>query len=78
MPLELLQKIAKQTLPLTVTDIAQIDKLRVLQAAGHVVVRLSSPSQKKQLARVESITPTGHEALLGYAAAPEEGSSLGS
>jgi hypothetical protein len=36
MPVELLKKISKRALPLTITDIESIDKLRVLCASGHV------------------------------------------
>ena len=68
MPLELLQKFSKEALPLTVTDIAEIDKLRVLKAAGLVVVRLPSPTVRKQFARVLSITPKGQEALSKHIA----------
>lgn len=63
MPLELLHQISKQTLPLTITDMEEIDKLRVLHAAGHVAVRLSSPTSVKQFARVLAITKQGWEAL---------------
>ena len=66
MPLELLQQISKKPLPLTVTDIRDIDKLRVLRAAGHVVVLLSPLTAKKPFARVLAISKEGREALRNF------------
>lgn len=63
MPMELLQKMSQRALPLTVTDIESIDKLRVLRASGHLVVLLPSVHAKKQFARVLAITALGREAL---------------
>jgi hypothetical protein len=73
MPVELLQKLSRRALPLTVTDIESIDKLRVLCASGHVVVRLPPVTSKKQFARVLAITERGHETLHGLKAAEETG-----
>jgi len=63
MPMELLQKIARKALPLTVTDIQSIDKLRVLRASGHVAALLPSIHATKPFARVLAITEKGREAL---------------
>jgi hypothetical protein len=63
MPMELLQKISRRALPLTVTDIESIDKLRVLRASGHVAVFLPHINCKKPFARVLAITESGREAL---------------
>ena len=63
MPMELLQKISRRALPLAVTDIESIDKLRVLRASGHVAVLLPSINAKRQSARVLAITEKGREAL---------------
>jgi hypothetical protein len=63
MPVELLQKISRKALPLTVTDMDSIDKLRVLQAAGHVLVQLPGVNAKQQVAHVLAITELGLEAL---------------
>lgn len=63
MPLELLRQLAGRQLPLTVTDTADIDKLRVLRAAGHVAVLLPGLDQDTPFARVLAITPEGCLAL---------------
>lgn len=61
MPVELLKAIAKKPLPLTITEPADVDKLRVLRAAGHIVVMLPSPCTEQAFARVLHITPEGRE-----------------
>ncbi|WP_029528558.1 hypothetical protein [Polaromonas glacialis] len=66
MPLELLQKTSRRALPLTVTDIESIDKLRVLHASGHVAMLLPSVNAKRQFARVLAITEKGREALANF------------
>lgn len=66
MPLELLHTISRRALPLTITDIENIDKLRVLRASGHVAVLLSSVNLKRQFARVLAITEKGRKALKEY------------
>lgn len=63
MPLELLHKLAGQSLPATVTDPADIDKLRLLRAAGHVAVLLPPVSAHHAFARVLTLTPEGKKAL---------------
>ena len=64
MPVELLKAIANQPMPLTITDPADIDKLRVLRAAGHVVALLPSPSTDQSFARVLHVTPKGREIAI--------------
>lgn len=71
MPMELLQQISKKALPLTVTDIESIDKLRVLQASGHVAAILSAVYAKKQSARVLAITELGRTELKRLETADE-------
>lgn len=65
MTLKLLHKISKQTLPFTVTDLDEIDKLRVLRAAGHLTVLLPACNAKNPFARVLAITKKGWGALSG-------------
>lgn len=60
---ELLHQISKQTLPLTITDMEEIDELRALSAAGHVAALLPSIHAKKPFARILAITKQGREAL---------------
>ncbi len=66
MPLELLYKMSQSPLPATITDVADIDKLRVLRAAGHISVLLPHLKAKKPFARVLAITKEGREALSHY------------
>ena len=63
MPVELLQKFSHKALPMTVRGVDSIDKLRVLQAAGHVITQLHDVGAKRQVARVLAITELGKEAL---------------
>lgn len=63
MPFEYLREIAQAELPLTVTDEACIDKLRVLRAADMVSVMLPHPESHQQFARVLALTAKG-QALL--------------
>lgn len=65
MPVELLRAIASKSLPLTITDPAEIDKLRVLRAAGHVVAMLPLPNTDQAFARVLHITQKGRHAAVG-------------
>ena len=48
---------------MTITNMASMDKLRVLQAAGHVIAQLPEVGAKEQVARVLAITELGQEAL---------------
>ncbi|MFC6284818.1 MULTISPECIES: hypothetical protein [Polaromonas] len=63
MPLELLKTIADKPLPLKVTDPGDVDKLRVLRAAGYVTVLLPAASGDQQSANVLLITDKGRQAL---------------
>lgn len=65
MPLELLRDLARQALPVTVTSPEDIDKLRVLRAAGHIAVLLPQTDAEGEnlFARVLAVTAAGHEAL---------------
>jgi hypothetical protein len=64
MPVELLKAIANKPLPLTITDPNDIDKLRVLRAAGYMTVLLPSPGGDQRFARVLHITAKGRAAVL--------------
>lgn len=63
MPLELLRQISSKALPMSLSDMESIDKLRVLHAAGHVLVQLPGVGAKRQVARVLALTELGREAL---------------
>jgi hypothetical protein len=63
MPIEYLKEIAQATLPLTVEEEADIDKLRVLCAANLVSVMLPHPHSERRYARVLAITPRGRDLL---------------
>ena len=59
MPMEYLLGLHRDELPLLESDIRNIDKLRVLRAAGMVEVRLSPPDAQQQQAQVLYITGLG-------------------
>jgi hypothetical protein len=63
MPLDLLRQISSKALPMSLSDMESIDKLRVLHAAGHVLVQLPGVGAKRQVARVLALTELGREAL---------------
>lgn len=63
MPMELLRVISAQRLPLTVTNRTEVDKLRTLQAAGHVMALVSPPAAAKPFANVLTLTRSGLAAL---------------
>lgn len=63
MPLELLRQISSKALPMSLSDMESIDKLRVLHAAGYVLVQLPGVGAKRQVARVLALTELGREAL---------------
>ena len=71
MPMELLRQIAEEKLPFTVFAPADIDKLRVLRAAGLVtafippVEEMRSGAEMQKAAQVLAITAKGIEALHG-------------
>ena len=59
MPMEYLMGLHRDELPLLESNIGNIDKLRVLSAAGMVEVRLPSPDAPQQQAQVLYITGLG-------------------
>lgn len=63
MPMELLKELAERPLPATFTNLAEIDKLRVLRAAGLVAAMLPAPGAPEGFARVLAVTPKGRVAL---------------
>lgn len=63
MPMEFLLSLAQGDLPRTIEDIAEIDKLRVLTAAGLVEAELPDVQSGAQRAEVSVITPEGRAAL---------------
>lgn len=70
--LEMLRHIAGQRLPLTIEAPADIEKVRVLRAAGLVAAfflnsSAGDDSQAMQTARVLAITPAGRDAIAGLA-----------
>ncbi|KAF1047402.1 hypothetical protein [Xylophilus sp.] len=70
MTLELLRDLSHARLPLTVRTAQDIDKLRVLRAAGHVAAMLPATGAQgdRLFARVLAITGRGRRALDGEAA----------
>ncbi|MCB1977848.1 MAG: hypothetical protein M9919_04250 [Burkholderiaceae bacterium] len=67
MPMELLRELARTPLPCTLSEDADIDRLRVLRAAGYVAAMLPTPGSQSRLGRVLAITPQGRQALLRQA-----------
>ncbi len=63
MSMELLRELAQTSLPCTVTQAHEIDRLRVLRAAGHIAALLPAPGSNSQLGRVLAITGEGRKAL---------------
>lgn len=63
MPMELLKELADMPLPATFTTTAEVDKLRVLRAAGLIAAMLPSPGTRGGFARVLTITAEGKAAL---------------
>ncbi|MBK7719399.1 MAG: hypothetical protein WAT33_13050 [Giesbergeria sp.] len=64
MPMELLRELAQMPLPCTLSDERDIDRLRVLRAAGYIAAMLPMPGSQSRLGRVLAITAEGREALL--------------
>ena len=52
MPMEYLQGLARDELPLIESDVTNIDKLRVLRAAGMVAVQLPPVDAQKKREKV--------------------------
>lgn len=70
MPMELLRELAQSQLPCSLTNEQDIDRLRVLRAAGHVVALLPKPGSEGELCRVLAITASGRQALADQASVP--------
>jgi hypothetical protein len=62
-PMELLRELVRRPLPCTLTSEADIDRLRVLRAAGYIVAMLPRPGSGSELGRVLAITAQGRELL---------------
>ena len=75
MPMDCLRRIAERDLPCSVYDLAEIDNLRVLRAAGMIMAFLPPPDHlprgalSQKPAQVLAITRKGREALKGRMAA---------
>ena len=71
MPMDCLRRIAERDLPCSIYDLAEIDKLRVLRAAGLIQAfiplpdRLNRGQMCQKAAQVLAITQKGREALKG-------------
>lgn len=63
MPMELLRKLANEPLPTTITDAEEVDRARVLHAAGQIACTFSELGAVEQFARVIAITRDGKAAL---------------
>jgi len=69
--LALLQRLARKSLPITVTGGANIDALRVLTLAGHVAATIPRPLRTlsgydQPPATVHAITPLGRRMLRRF------------
>lgn len=67
MPVEYLRELSRAQLPLTVSDEANIDKLRVLRAADLISALLPDPKADGRYARVLAITRKGRDVLISEA-----------
>lgn len=67
MPLEFLRTVAELELPLAVTDEGNIDKTRVLVAAGMITASLPEPGTGAP-AQIHSVTGLGRATLKVYRA----------
>jgi len=63
MPMNLLQWLSRSRLPITITAPPEIDKLRLLRAAGLVAVMLPGVQASSPFARVLAVTPRGRQRL---------------
>lgn len=65
--MDMLQQLARRSLPATVESVAEVDQVRVLRAAGLVaamIVKAPEPrGDATHIARVLAVTPAGHRAL---------------
>lgn len=67
MPMEYLRELERDALPLFESDVLNIDKLRVLRAAGMVEVQLPPVDSPQQKAQVLYITGLGCATLRAVA-----------
>lgn len=73
MPMELLEELADAELPIKVSNSADIDKLRILEAAGYVLSDIPrqwhDPDQRESQrpATVYQVGPLGYKALRYFA-----------
>lgn len=63
MPMEFLRAMAQKSLPCTVTEESDIDRVRVLRAAGYVAAFLPGSRSDGAECRVLAITGLGRKAL---------------
>ena len=63
MPFKLLREIPGKTLPWTVEESEDIEKVRALRASGHAAAFVSAPGSATPYARVLALTPKGREEL---------------
>lgn len=66
MPMEYLRALERDALPFIESDVMNIDKLRVLRAAGMVEVQLPAVDSPQQKAQVLYITGLGCATLRAY------------
>lgn len=66
MPMEYLRQLERDALPLIESDVGNIDKLRVLRAAGMVEVQLPPVDSPHQKAQVLFVTGLGCATLRAY------------
>lgn len=66
MPMEYLRELERDALPLVESDVVNIDKLRVLRAAGMVEVQLPPVDSPHQKANVLYVTGLGCATLRAY------------
>lgn len=66
MPMEYLRELERDALPMVESNVVNIDKLRVLSAAGMVEVQLPPVDSPQQNARVLYITGLGCATLRAY------------
>lgn len=66
MPMEYLRELERDALPLIESDVVNIDKLRVLRAAGMVEVQLPPVDSPQQKAQVLYVTGLGCATLRAF------------
>ncbi len=68
--MEYLRELERDALPLFESDVLNIDKLRVLRAAGMVDVELPDLDEQRPVARVIAVTGLGCATLRVHAVPP--------